>query len=377
MPWLDGDPEVEAERERYRHSQPNGHAEDGVPLDFTIASSLAGRTPPDRPWLVENWLPCRQVTLLSGDGGVGKSLLAMQMMAALASGTSWLGLPITPCRTFGIFAEDDEDELHRRLLGITRASDIEVEALDQLAWRCAVADPCELVEADPGGRLNPTSYYLQLEKAIRTFGARLVVLDAATNLYGGDEVKRRQVNQFIWLLRRLAIDIDGAVLLLAHPSAQGISSGSGLSGSTHWNNAVRSRLYFKRAEGDDADPDERTITRLKANYAGLGDVIRVRWSNGAFVALDPPSGIDRIAISAKAERVFMSLLASTYEISSWTSPNLTARNYAPTLFAKHPDRDGLSKPAFEAAMHRLLKTAQIKTESYGRPSEPRTRLAPG
>ena len=126
--------------------------------------------------------------------------------------------------------------------------------------------------------------------------------------------------------------------------------------------------------GEDADPDERTLTRLKANYAGAGDVIRVRWNDGAFIALEPPSGTDKATLNAKAERVFLSILASTYANDTWCSPNLTARNYAPSVFAKHPDREGLGKLAFEAAMNRLLKTGQIKVESYGRPSEQRKRL---
>ena len=374
MPWLDGD-EVEAAREQYRQSQPNGHTSDEA-FVFTVASSLAGQKPPDRPWLVRDWLPCRQVTLLSGDGGVGKSLLAMQLMMALAGGTTWLDTPTTACRVFGVFAEDDGDELHRRLDAIAKAQNVDIANLDAMAWRCAVSDPCELIEIDSAGNLKPSDYYLRLVKAVREFGARLLVLDAATNLYGGDEIKRRQVNGFVTLLRRLAIEIDGSVVLLAHPSAQGISTGSGLSGSTHWNNAVRSRLYFVRATGDDADPDERTLTRMKANYAGPGDVIRVRWDRGAFFAIEPPSGIDRAALSVKAERVFLSLLTATYGEGSWVCPNPAARNFAPAMFARHPDREHLAKPHFEAAMHRLLKVGQLKTETYGRPSEPRTRLAP-
>jgi len=190
----------------------------------------------------DDWLPCRQVTLLSGDGGVGKSLLAMQLMMALAGGTTWLDIPTTACRVFGVFAEDDDDELHRRLDAIAKAQNVDIANLDAMAWRCAVSDPCELIEIDSAGNLKPSDYYLRLVKAVREFGTRLLVLDAATNLYGGDEIKRRQVNGFVTLLRRLAIEIDGSVVLLAHPSAQGISTGSGLSGSTHWNNAVRPRV---------------------------------------------------------------------------------------------------------------------------------------
>jgi len=65
--WLDEDPEVEAARERYRQSQPNGHEPNGKqeppdpPPDetftFTVASSLAGLEPPERPWLVRVGCP--------------------------------------------------------------------------------------------------------------------------------------------------------------------------------------------------------------------------------------------------------------------------------------------------------------------------------
>jgi len=38
---------------------------------------------PSRHWIVEDWVPKRRVTLLSGDGGSGKSLLAQQLAGVL------------------------------------------------------------------------------------------------------------------------------------------------------------------------------------------------------------------------------------------------------------------------------------------------------
>ena len=367
---------AETALDSHKPQSANGQAHEEVSaLDFTVAASLAGRTPPERPWLIRDWIPRRQVTLLSGDGGTGKSMIAMQLQVATASETSWLGLHPMQCRSFGLYAEDEGDELHRRLGDIAELLGIDIAKLGNMAWRSAVADDAELVELDNAGSIRPTGYFDRLQQTILKTRARLVVLDAVTNLYGADEIKRRQVNGFIGLLRRLAIDIDGAVLLLAHPSEQGINTGSGISGSTHWHNAVRSRLYFTRATGDDADPDERKLERPKANYAGASEVIRVRWTKGTFVELEPPASLDRAAANAKAERVFLLLLSDTYGTGTWTSPNLFARNYAPSIFAKHPDREGLGKPALEAAMLRLNKAARIKTETYGRPAEPRTRWA--
>jgi hypothetical protein len=76
----------------------------------------------------------------------------------------------------------------------------------------------------------------------------------------GNENDRAQARQFIGMLRGLAIRHECAVLLLSHPSVAGIASGGGSSGSTAWNNSVRSRLYLSRVVGNDgfeANPDAR------------------------------------------------------------------------------------------------------------------------
>jgi RecA-family ATPase len=342
---------------------------------ITVVASLADQPVPERQWLVADWIPSSQVTLLSGDGGIGKSLLAMQLQIAAAAARPWLGLPVMPCRSIGFYAEDDGGELHRRLVALADLMQVDIAALDRMAWRSTVSDDSELIEPDERGTVRPTDYYRRVEQQALDFGARSVVLDAVTNFYGADEVRRRQVNSFIRLLRELAIKIDGAVLLLAHPSLAGLNNGSGLSGSTHWNNAVRSRLYFTRTTSEDADPDERELTKLKANYSSTGDILRLRWQRGGFVALDEPSGIDRAALASRADRVFRALLAATYAEGSWVSPNPSANNYAPRVFSRRPDCEGLGKPAFEAALFRLAKAGEVRTETYGRPSEPRSRLA--
>jgi len=344
-------------------------------LTMTCASDLAAQPPPARPWTVQDWIPRRQVTLLTGEGGGGKSQIAMQLQAAASTGMPWLGLAVDPCRSLGFYAEDEQDELHRRLCGIVELTGAAPSDLRDMYWRSVVSDDAEMIEADErSGDIRPTAYFRRIEREVMGSGARLLILDAVTNLFGADEIKRRQVNSFIGLLRRLAIKMDGAVVLLGHPSAAGIATGSGLSGSTHWHNAVRSRLYLARTTGDDADPDERTLTRLKANYAGSGDILRLRWQRGGFVSLEEPSGIDKAALGAKADRVFRALLAATYAEGIWTSPNPSSRNYAPTVFAKRPDRDGIGKQAFDGAFHRLKHCGAVKIESYGPPSNEHTRL---
>jgi prophage regulatory protein len=48
------------------------------PLSFVKASTMAGQPIPVRDWQVEGLIPATNVTLLGGDGGTGKSLIALK-----------------------------------------------------------------------------------------------------------------------------------------------------------------------------------------------------------------------------------------------------------------------------------------------------------
>ena len=63
------------------------------PYHFKSVSDLDGKEIPDRDWLFHDWIPGKRVTLLYGDGGTGKSQIAMQLCVAVASDQPWLNLP--------------------------------------------------------------------------------------------------------------------------------------------------------------------------------------------------------------------------------------------------------------------------------------------
>jgi RecA-family ATPase len=69
------------------------------------------------------------------------------------------------------------------------------------------------------------------------------------DVFGGSEIDRSQVRQFVALTRQIAIAANGYVIMSAHPSLAGINSNNGLSGSTQWHNSVRARGYL-HTEGD-------------------------------------------------------------------------------------------------------------------------------
>lgn len=85
------------------------------------ACELNGQPVPERKWHVHDLIPSNTVTLLGGDGGTGKSLLALQLAASTALERTWLGLAVRPGKAVYLSAEDDKAELHRRLADIVRA----------------------------------------------------------------------------------------------------------------------------------------------------------------------------------------------------------------------------------------------------------------
>jgi RecA-family ATPase len=328
------------------------------------ASRLAARPIPERLWLVPELIPARTVTMLGGDGGVGKSLIALQLAAATAAGRPWLG---RQCVTGGVVllsAEDEEDELHRRLAAIVASEDdLDFPDLDRLTLLPLAGEDALLAIPDPRtGVLHSTPLFGELETLIAEDPPALLVLDTLADLHSGNENDRTVARQFVGMLRGLAMRHDCAVLLLAHPSLTGLASGSGLSGSTAWNASVRSRLYLERPDGE-ADRNRRRLVSKKANYARGDEEIGLTWREGVFVADAAPDALDRMAAGAKAERVFMKLLDTMTAQGRYVSAT-PGTNHAPKVFAKHPDAEGATRPDLERAMDVLFGRGMIVVEDY-------------
>jgi len=78
-------------------------------------------------------------------------------------------------------------------------------------------------------------------------------------------------------LRRLAVAIQGAVILVKHPSAAGQALGTGESGSVAWHNGVRSRLYLHKDKALGL-----TLSSRKSNYGPADLELPIRWERGVY-----------------------------------------------------------------------------------------------
>jgi RecA-family ATPase len=338
------------------------------------AAEFASRPLKPRPWLVPDLLPGAQVSSIDGDGGSGKTTLGLQLCASAVAGRSWLGQSVMRGPAIYLASEDDADELHRRLDAI--AVDLGVsfaDLADLHLWPLATDDPA-LVAAGGGDTVRPTARWEQLATAVERIKPVVVVLDSRADVFGGEEISRSQARGFIAMLRKLAVESGVAVVILGHPSLSGMSSGSGSSGSTHWRNAVRAGLYL-RPEGDDAPADRKVLEVKKANYGPTGLMLKLRWCAGAYVLEDGGAPVGRAEAAAEVERTFLRLLDS-YTAEGRPVSDVAGLHYAPTLFSRDPDRCGVTKAGFTAAMLRLLRAKAIRVEEVGPPSKRRRRIVP-
>ncbi|MCA0199893.1 MAG: AAA family ATPase [Proteobacteria bacterium] len=243
---------------------------------------------PARLWIIPGLIPMASVTMLTGNGGEGKSLLAAQLAAAAVTHSTWLGYEVRQVRALMIHAEDDKDEITRRSDGLLKPSGRDMRDLDGLTMLDRDGDVSsimyEAMGQDVTGRF--TEFYERTWSTVQTLGAQLLILDSLYNFFGGNENIRSQVNEFIGGLKRLAKKLNCAVVLVAHPSRAGMTSGAGDAGSTAWHNAVRSRLYLHRKKHPSGDPDEKgplVLEPMKSNYGALGEAIPIAFEGGRFV----------------------------------------------------------------------------------------------
>ena len=263
-----------------------------VPLDSDV-EAVAWDSPaaaPPRPWLIPHWLPLGRLAVLAGSGGTGKSMLALQLAAAVVSTTGlWLpadeaptegepvlGLRLAPTlrAEVAVYAsyEDEADELLRRWQRV-RAGQPDLAAGDRLRYANLRRAGEPLWEPDasegyhPAAPGAPTTAGRRLLDFTADVGARLLVLDTAVAAYSGNENDNANVRRFLLWLDSWSERVSCTVVLVHHTAKGG---GTGPRGASDFTNGARAVLSLGYAAPEADAPDQPYLSLDKANYAQRG-----------------------------------------------------------------------------------------------------------
>jgi RecA-family ATPase len=351
---------------------PISTAVDEGALAAKVASEWEGKEPRALRWTVRKRIPRGAVAILSGDGAIGKTTISLQLAVAVARGSDWLGAPVEEGGPVLFFsAEEEENEIHRRLAMIVSHHGIKFSDLPNLHVYCRPGENA-LLGTISKGVIAPTPLLTQLTLGACERRASLIIIEAMADVFAGDEINRGHVSQFMALMRQLALKTDAAVLLLQHPSLAGMSTGTGTAGSTHWNNAARSRLYFSSVKaGDEPDTGLRELRVMKSNYGPAAESVKVRWQRGVFVPSETAS-IERAATEPIDDAFLRCLDAATAQ--GRTVSDNTGKNYAPPIFEQMPQAKGIKRGAFKPAMARLFSANRIRISTTGPASKLRSQI---
>ncbi len=332
---------------------------------------------PPREWTVHDRFPRRNVSLLSGEGGVGKSIILLQLAVAHVLGRDWLRSVPEQGPVIYLNCEDEPNEIAHRLKAVLdHYGATFADVAGELHIFPMAGTEASLVAPDYDGLLARTPLWGQIYLAAMHVKPINIMIDNVADTFVGSENDRVQVRSFITHMRRLAIDGNCGVLMSSHPSLTGIATKTGLSGSTQWHNGPRGRCVLRTPttkDGDEIDPDVRELAFLKSQYGRLGETILLRWKNGVFIPEPRPGSLDQMAADKKVDDLFLKLLARFNENNQSVSPN-KGPTYAPTAFANHADAKGVPSQVFAKAMQRLLDAKTVKVETSGSPSKQRSRL---
>ncbi|APR98577.1 AAA family ATPase [Wolbachia endosymbiont of Folsomia candida] len=175
---------------------------------------------PQKEFVVEDWLSIGDVSVLKGEHEVGKSLLAQQLMTAVATGKPWLNMKVKKARAYGVFFENNKQEVSDRQCAIDSLYQTDESLLgSQMRMFGRVeTDNLLMTFEDDVGELTPLFHVLY--SSIKLFQPKLVVLDTIADLFGGNKSNPSHLKQFMeGCCAYIAKTLNCAVLVCEHDSS--------------------------------------------------------------------------------------------------------------------------------------------------------------
>lgn len=223
------------------------HEREGEPFENLF--SLKNNVPPAwllRPLVIEN-----ETTIMFGDGGVGKSTLALAALLTIQSGKTLLGMPRKLLKGLYLDWEASSVSHARRLFSFIKGHNIPDTDIRYL--RC-IAPLHEMTN--------------QLSKRIAEDNIQFIVVDSVAGACGGETEKAENAIKLFNAVGALKV----SALLLAHVTKNSDVSQKPF-GSTYWHNLARSTVEVKQKQEWGNNELHLILLHRKNNYGMLDNPI--------------------------------------------------------------------------------------------------------
>jgi hypothetical protein len=214
-------------------------------------------------WFLENQIPMAELTLLNGDGGLGKTTAILDLLARASSGQKMpCGLQHTPMKVL-ILAEEDRRGLIRARLDVAKANHDNIRLID------SAFDIREKDGEEARQYFTFPTHAKHLYEAITAGGFEVVFIDAIANHYD-DDIKANQPQDMRRAYRSIseaAHEAPAVVIASRHiTKGAGPASMRG-SGSLEARNLCRSELTVGMHPDRENHPGLRVIALSKSNLS--------------------------------------------------------------------------------------------------------------
>ncbi|MBU2784851.1 AAA family ATPase [Acidithiobacillus ferriphilus] len=335
-------------------------------------SDIFSAPSPEPAFIWAGRIPRGHVTLLGAHGGVGKSMLALQLAVAVCLGVDFLGARTKQGRVLFFSGEDGGPVLRHRLGSICAHFGASPHRLAKsLTILDASDEPALYREVSAFGIRTgePTPGFNRLSEIIREVQPDLVIVDNASDVFEASENDRASVRGFMRQLRQLFPDGSEppAMLLLAHiqKAATAGRHAESYSGSTAWHNSARSRLALT-ADRDDAT--RLTLSHDKNNLgARLAEPLRLVRSMTGLLMVDESKHDASGEPTEPPVDALLKVLADFVERGERVATESSAHTNAWKLCRPEP---GFPKRAFPvagplfSAIRQMERDGLIEKESY-------------
>lgn len=292
--------------------------------------------PKPQEWVLDKCLPAKVVGAIFATGGVGKTSLALQLSACMATGTPFGPfIPTKPMKVLFIGGEDSEDIFHCRIfravpaMGMKASGGNIASAKENLLRRnlevvSLVGTDRFITELDQAGNPRTTKVFQRLQETIRGIdGLDVLIIDPKSRFDGLNENDNSHATYFISCLEKLVGDHGITVLFSHHESKAQVKDGEVKTSSGRGASALRDGVRWalslgemgeKEAEKYDVDAGAHIEAAISKNNYGP------KWGNTTYFRRDQdgvlfPANLHSERVDAMAEELVRELVATEHQFT--------------------------------------------------------------